>query len=395
MVTFQRASTYVVEIVVRQKQYIGLDGLRFLAAALVTFYHLGFCSWANPTSSARFFAMDLSSLHWTAPALSVGWVGVQIFFVISGFVISLSAEGASAFSFVRSRALRLAPGAWICSSISLLVLIAFGHSFSSLIWPFLSSISFWPFQPWLSGVYWTLGVEIAFYTILSIMIFCGKGAHIRALAIALTVISGTLWGAYLLSPTPPNWAKFLAESRIGALTLAQHGCFFSIGIFISILTKKPKDFTSLSFAVITTPICLAQINFTAKITSSYMNQYISPNISMLTWIVSMAIFIASIRFNDKIHNVPDQAKSTFRNMGRATYPLYLLHEIAGTAAMAALMLMGTSAVAALAGAVTLMIALSVIEDMMERPISNLIRKWFTPIENWAKVHAPTLLMKSV
>ena len=43
------------------------------------------------------------------PIAWVGWVGVEIFFELSGFVIAYSAEGASAFVFFRSRFFRLMP----------------------------------------------------------------------------------------------------------------------------------------------------------------------------------------------------------------------------------------------------------------------------------------------
>jgi len=56
----------------------------------------------------------------------LGWVGVEIFFVLSVFVIAYSAEGSSAFSFFRSRILRLMPAVWICASLVFAVLLV-GH----------------------------------------------------------------------------------------------------------------------------------------------------------------------------------------------------------------------------------------------------------------------------
>jgi exopolysaccharide production protein ExoZ len=52
-----------------------------------------------------------------------GWVGVEVFFVISGFVITNSARGASPIEFLKGRVLRLYPAAWICATLSLFALI--------------------------------------------------------------------------------------------------------------------------------------------------------------------------------------------------------------------------------------------------------------------------------
>ena len=69
------------------QRLIGVDLVRILAALVVTIVH--------------YFPTGLPS----------GWVGVQIFFVLSGYVIAASAQSGSAGDFVRSRFLRLFPGA--------------------------------------------------------------------------------------------------------------------------------------------------------------------------------------------------------------------------------------------------------------------------------------------
>ncbi len=66
----------------------GLDLLRLFAAALVVFNHFGAFSEALPDVGAPFAFPSLNFMT------RFGWVGVEIFFVISGFVIALSARGA-------------------------------------------------------------------------------------------------------------------------------------------------------------------------------------------------------------------------------------------------------------------------------------------------------------
>jgi peptidoglycan/LPS O-acetylase OafA/YrhL len=99
----------------RHPYYSGVDAIRFVAALLVMVYHLGFWSWAGNGTTARIFNgaarfESATSFTW------FGWVGVEIFFVISGFVIANSANEASAAAFLRGRILRLYPAAWICAT---------------------------------------------------------------------------------------------------------------------------------------------------------------------------------------------------------------------------------------------------------------------------------------
>lgn len=78
----------------------GVDILRFLAAVMVMFYHYGFWVWAFPDGvSAR--ATGGIPPHPEMALVGSGWVGVQIFFVISGFVIAFSAENSTPLRFSR------------------------------------------------------------------------------------------------------------------------------------------------------------------------------------------------------------------------------------------------------------------------------------------------------
>ncbi|WP_176225070.1 acyltransferase family protein [Methylomagnum ishizawai] len=80
--------------------------------------------WASPNyalNSQLNIAPDLPS-WWEYSWF--GWVGVQVFFVLSGFVIAYTAEGATSFEFIRSRIARLVLGLWIAATISALVLMA-------------------------------------------------------------------------------------------------------------------------------------------------------------------------------------------------------------------------------------------------------------------------------
>ena len=91
---------------------LGVDIIRFLSAVGVAAFHL---TWSNPAAT------------WGFP---VGWVGVQLFFVISGLVIANSAYHSNWRRFARGRVLRLYPAAWCTLLLSWLCIAVMGtHAF--------------------------------------------------------------------------------------------------------------------------------------------------------------------------------------------------------------------------------------------------------------------------
>src|SRR5258708_20516048 len=104
--------------------------------------------------------------------------GVPIFFVISGFLISLSYERSSGLkSYCRNRVLRIYPGLWCCILSTILVAAFLGYSFANgqaVVWAasqlggaiytpeFLKSFGVGSYN----GSLWTIPVELQFYFVL-------------------------------------------------------------------------------------------------------------------------------------------------------------------------------------------------------------------------------------
>src|SRR6516225_4175235 len=98
-----------------------------------------------------------------APFTWFGWVGVEIFFVISGFVIANSASKSSPAEFLLGRALRLYPAVWVGSTLTFIVLLLFARgSASEFIVPYLRAMLLFPKGiggQWIDCIYWTLTAE--------------------------------------------------------------------------------------------------------------------------------------------------------------------------------------------------------------------------------------------
>jgi peptidoglycan/LPS O-acetylase OafA/YrhL len=145
-----------------------LDGLRFVAALVVLAYHFTAMDhvWHRPVEEV--FPVQFAAY---------GWLGVQLFFLISGFVICMSSWGRGVGAFLRSRAVRLYPAYWL----SVLV-VATGLT----VWPDVRRppgvrdvlVNLTMFQdafgvPEVAEVYWTLWAELRFYLLFSLLVWWG------------------------------------------------------------------------------------------------------------------------------------------------------------------------------------------------------------------------------
>ena len=144
-----------------------LDGLRGIAAMLVVIYHYTF-------RFAEKFDTDIITKHFN---FKYGHYGVELFFIISGFVIFMSIDKIkSPFEFVYKRFVRLYPTFWFCMILTFVIVIIsdvliLKVSFADFLMNFTMLPSVLNFKE-VDGVYWTLKIELFFYLlILFLLIF--------------------------------------------------------------------------------------------------------------------------------------------------------------------------------------------------------------------------------
>jgi len=148
-----------------------LDLLRFGAAVAVVFFHYAFRGYAGD---------DLTTMHYPAlePVAQYGFLGVHLFFMISGFVILMTAGDGSIKRFIASRASRLLPAFWVCCTITFLVTLAIGGDRFVATWPQYLMNMFtlgggFGADP-IDGAYWSLGAELRFYRLVGILLIIGQ-----------------------------------------------------------------------------------------------------------------------------------------------------------------------------------------------------------------------------
>jgi len=149
-------------------KFDGIQSLRFVAALLVVVTH------------STFYAGE--RLDPSVPTWSLGTVGVDIFFVISGFVMVISTAGLEGAKdgwkyFGMRRLVRIVPMYWIATTIKLLTLVALPSAIlhaqldpgkTILSYLFLPSRNFEGRVEPLLGVGWTLTFEMFFYFVFTI-----------------------------------------------------------------------------------------------------------------------------------------------------------------------------------------------------------------------------------
>jgi peptidoglycan/LPS O-acetylase OafA/YrhL len=339
---------------------------------MVMAVHFGYSSWVEKWSIGHQIVGDTVSFPELYSSTWFGWIGVQIFFVLSGFVIAYTAEGSTAFDFGRNRVLRLYPAAWICATITAItLLLVHPPTRGELLHSWLDSMTLFPVRPWIDPVYWTLGIEISFYTIIFLLLACRAFDFLEWVALGIGLMSSLFWilGALFAD----HFVREHFPSRMLSLLLVKHGCFFAIGAMIYVISRSGMSrlrFVAMLFFV---TAGLVQIGYTTASESQELAARGLAIVPQLVLVLALLLVFVSIRY-------PSKGDSRFaqwmRIVGLATYPLYLFHMIVGAAIMRIVAVHGGSRWLALAVAVGICIGGSlVIANLLEPPIRARLGRW--------------------
>ena len=163
--------------------------------------------------------------HLNIPFFSRGFLGVDAFFVISGFLMALLYRPGSARDFFRRPASRLLP-AYIATVIAILLastILVLPSENAQVVTQglyaaiFASNVGFWLQDSYFSKVnfnpmlhLWSLGVEIQFYLIVPLLAWI----HTRGRFFLLVLALGSLAAALVLVVISPKTAFFLTPFRV-------------------------------------------------------------------------------------------------------------------------------------------------------------------------------------
>ncbi|MGE5721544.1 MAG: acyltransferase family protein [Sphingomonadales bacterium] len=340
-----------------RRAFPGLDLVRFFAALLVVGYHLGFWWWVSTNGHGG--SLLGSDLAWLAPLAASGWVGVEIFFVLSGFVIAFSAEAKTARQFFESRALRLYPAAWICATITLPTIGIAGRSGD-----YLRSLLLWPTGPWVSTVYWTLGVEICFYLLVGLTLLVWGARRLVTLGMVLGIVSSLYWLSRAANfvaggPFKPVFQSFDALRQIGELSLLPSGCLFGLGMMAREASRQRLSGPESCVAAMCLIGSMIAVAGRAHLFAGYYERPQVAVVAPLLWLAAMLAAWASIRGARSPRPLLARHAATARAVGLMTYPLYLVHHELGHTLMLGIASVGGTVAFLLAGGAMILLAFAI------------------------------------
>lgn len=269
------------------KRIAQIDGLRGVAACLVLGFHL----------TAR-FDKEYHHLQHLPIALPWGYLGVNLFFAISGFVILMTLRSVRApMDFVVSRFARLYPTYWACMLVTAAVLVLFPLPHHVITLGEVAG-NFLMFQGLVGidsvdGAYWSLEVELIFYLI---MLLCWTVGALKrplpplALWVALSMLSKFL-------PTP--WV-------VSHMLLLDWIPWFAIGISIFLFAGRHEDHRWAPALLVLALIAIGQ--------------------SQGLWLVAWGVAVSVLMYTAATDTLKLASTKPLLFLGAISYPLYLLHE---------------------------------------------------------------------
>ena len=157
-----------------------LDYGRLAAALCVVAYHYFFNGIQNGKIAS------ITAVPEIVAFARYGYLGVQFFFMISGYVIFFSAQNRSASQFAVSRLVRLYPAFWIALLVTTGFALLWGGQLSVTPMQVLANMTMMGpafGQPYVDGVYWTLQLELTFYALVLAVLLLGWQRHLATFAL--------------------------------------------------------------------------------------------------------------------------------------------------------------------------------------------------------------------
>nr|CBX82161.1 acyltransferase 3 [Erwinia amylovora ATCC BAA-2158] len=295
----------------KQKNLESIQALRGLAAMLVMLFHYGISLNLNPENKL-------------AILLSHGWSGVDMFFVVSGFIaaytVSIDDKGLRAsIEYLIKRLIRIVPLYYLVTILSA------GHSIESFI-ETGTSLLFIPigglppdgWGPGYGGARvgqgWTLNYEMYFYLVVAISMVFGRAKWLFTTGfIALVVLTPF---AFFSVPENYGFAGFYFNHQYVNLMTNPIVLEFIFGVAVFFIYKNMGNKMSLVWGG---AIVASVLYFCVNLYSPF---YFSSRI--YAWGIPSAILIVALLKLEKMTKI--KFPNAILQLGNISFSVYLLHE---------------------------------------------------------------------
>lgn len=272
-------------------------------------YHYGF---RGPPSHG----VTQVALPWIASFAQYGFLGVPIFFVISGFVIAYSAEGRTATGFAIARFSRIYPTFLFCMTLTFVAMLTMGSPH------FDTSFAQWGANlfiaapalrySYMDGAYWSLVVEVIFYAWVAILI--ATKVFPRRLDLIVLIWLGITFANELT----------IDASIFERLFLADDSGFFAVGLMIYAFYRGRRNAKLYTIFALSVGTAVFQCLHRATRIDSPTGVSFDNAVIVAICLASITIIFFATRIRQ--FSLPENLVAA---IGGLTYPLYLLHQQIG------------------------------------------------------------------
>lgn len=276
-----------------------LDYTRFASALSVVSFHYLYNGPRGPKITT------ITDMGLASSIAQYGYLGVDVFFIISGFVIASSMAKKTAREFAVGRIVRLYPTYILCMTITSICAYFLGSTVMNVTpIQYLANLSMnaplFGYQ-FVDGVYWTLVLEITFYAAVLMIILLGLRDYFHIIV--------AIWAA----------ALFINNIILSGHNYPLFGSYYSLfaaGCVLSMIHRQGgSPFRTLLLAGVG---LLSIYGVIERAATMLPNQDAVLVVSMI--FVTIYFFFIGMAFNTRDFSLPQSSV-----MGALTYPIYLLH----------------------------------------------------------------------
>ncbi len=285
----------VLSLVSEKPRLAWLDYARFVAAMSVVFFHY---LYGGPRSENM---TSIESFEPVSHIAEYGFLGVALFFMISGFVIIHSAAHRSAREFAIGRIVRLYPAFVVCMTLTAALSLFWGGPLMTVSGSqFLANLTMnAPMfgHSFIDGVYWTLIFELKFYVAVFIVILLGLAQHLERFF--------------------HGWIILLAASEISGIQgplLGHYFPLFAAGGLLAFIHRHGFNTTRVAMLAVVAVLSVAQ--------AMERGRFDGHN-EIIVGLITLSFFAAFLALSSK--HFADRELPYAQQLGALTYPLYLLH----------------------------------------------------------------------
>jgi len=284
-----------------------IDLLRFVAALLVVFYHYAFRGYTADNMTVMPYPLLINIAKY-------GYLGVDLFFIISGFVILMTASDGNIKTFFISRFVRLYPAFWTCCTFTYICSIFFEYNhYSPSFYQYMANMTmlngFFKIQ-YIDGVYWSLLYEMRFYILVAISISFGvirRSQHILILWLIFSII-----------------IKIFPSYKISYILISDYSSYFIAGGAFFLVWSKGVSLLRIGIIFLSFGVSLYdQFNRILDLEKHFNTTFNSIIPAIIIFLFFISMLLISLKKTGAL------GRKSWMCVGSLTYPLYLLHQNIG------------------------------------------------------------------